>query len=57
MNEKAMTMAELWNELGRFEKELRRAKLAESSVRTYVDRTSIFLRWLSGDYMPRGPQK
>jgi hypothetical protein len=35
--------------------ELRAAHLKESSVRTYVDRAATFLRWLDGEYQPRGP--
>lgn len=50
------THEELERELKRFELELRAAKLAESSVRTYVDRSGIFLRWLAGEYHPQGPR-
>ena len=42
-------------ELRRFEHQLRASGLKESSVTTYVDRTGRFLRWLEGDYQPRGP--
>jgi hypothetical protein len=49
------TTADLRRELARFEQELRAAHLRESSVRTYVDRTAIFLKWLEGEYQPRGP--
>lgn len=38
--------------LGQFEAELRDAGLAETSVRTYVDRSTYFVRWLTGDYEP-----
>ena len=38
--------------LGQFEAELRAAGLAETSVRTYVDRSTYFVRWLAGDYRP-----
>lgn len=44
----------LRKELGRFEDELREAGLAESSIRTYVDRSDTFLRWLVGEYRPQG---
>jgi hypothetical protein len=47
--------AELRAELRRFEHQLRAAGLKETSVTTYVDRTSRFLKWLEGDYQPRGP--
>jgi hypothetical protein len=47
--------AELRDELARFEQELRAAGLKENSVLTYVDRTGRFLKWLDGDYHPRGP--
>ena len=46
---------ELRRELARFERELRDAGLTDSSVRTYVGRSEIFIRWLDGDYHPRGP--
>lgn len=53
--EEAYTVEELLNELSRFETELRAAGLAENTIRTYVDRSTYFVRWLSGDYEPRGP--
>jgi hypothetical protein len=45
---------ELRAELVRFERELREAGLKDNSVTTYVDRTGRFLKWLEGDYQPRG---
>lgn len=56
-------MAQVWDipeleaELRNFEAVLRRAKLAESSIRTYVDRSAIFVRWLAGEYRPSGPRR
>jgi hypothetical protein len=55
VSEQTWTHAELLAELEEFERELKAAGLRDSSVRTYTDRTSIFLRWLVGDYTPRGP--
>lgn len=52
----AWTLEELQKELVRFDSELRAANLRESSVRTYVDRSAIFLRWLGGEYQPQGPR-
>lgn len=49
------TYEELRSELDEFERDLRRAGLRDSSVHTYVDRTERFLRWLVGEYEPRGP--
>jgi hypothetical protein len=46
---------ELRAELRRFEHELHAAGLKQTSVTTYVDRTGRFLKWLDGDYRPRGP--
>ncbi len=46
---------ELREELERFEQVLEEANLRENTVRTYVDRTKLFLRWLDGDYEPDGP--
>jgi hypothetical protein len=54
MNER-WTIDELRSELDRFERELRSARLRENTIRTYVDRTETFLRWLTGNYNPRGP--
>ena len=51
------TVAELHEALEEFEEELREAGLAESSVRTYVDRSRFFVRWLDGDYKPRGANR
>lgn len=48
------TVAELQEELLRFEAEARRAGLAENSVHTYVDRASRFVRWLAGDFQFQG---
>lgn len=49
------TLDDLRQELERFERELRDAGLRESSIHTYVQRSDVFLRWLVGDYVPRGP--
>lgn len=49
------TVADLRRELERFEAEARTAGLTETTVRTYVDRSGIFLRWLAGDYRFQGP--
>jgi hypothetical protein len=43
------TLQELHDELARFERELRAARVRESSTHTYVDRASRFLRWLGGE--------
>jgi hypothetical protein len=45
---------ELRAELRRFERQLRAAGLKETSITTYTDRTNRFLKWLDGDYQPRG---
>lgn len=50
------TVAELDRELQRFEREARAAGLKETTVRTYVDRSAIFVRWLAGNYQFQGPQ-
>lgn len=46
------TTRELHDQLDRFEAELRSAGLAENTIRTYVDRSRYFVRWLEGDYSP-----
>jgi hypothetical protein len=50
------SIGELRAELARFEQELRTAGLAPNTVRTYVDRSGYFLRWLTGQYQPSGPR-
>jgi hypothetical protein len=50
------TLNDLRAELRRFERELRAAELAESSVETYTKGCETFLRWLAGDYEPSGPR-
>ena len=55
--ESRWTVRELRGELQRFEQELRSARLTANSVDTYVNRSEIFVRWLAGEYTPRGPIK
>jgi hypothetical protein len=43
---------ELRDELQRYERELYAARKAERTVRTYVDNSARFLRFLEGDYIP-----
>lgn len=40
-----------------FEAELRDSGLEENTIRTYVDRSTYFIRWLDDDYHPRGPNR
>lgn len=51
------TLEELNASLERFEAAAREAGLAESSVRTYVDRSRFFVRWLAGDFQFQGPKR
>ena len=51
------TVAQLHELLGEFEEELRAAGLEEKTIRTYVDRSTYFVRWLHNDYHPRGPNR
>jgi hypothetical protein len=48
------SIRDLYEELARFERAARSAGMAESSVRTYVDRSRIFIRWLGGEYQFQG---
>ena len=52
--ETTWTLAELREELLRFERAARAAGLKEASVRTYVDRSTRFVRWLGGEYQFQG---
>ena len=49
------TFGKLHQELRRVEQELLKAGLTDTSVQTYVGRSEILIRWLDGDYHPRGP--
>ncbi len=51
------TAGELHDLLAEFEAELRRAGLEETTIRTYVDRSTYFVRWLEDAYHPRGPNR
>lgn len=51
------TVSQLHDMLDRYEVELRDADLKENTVRTYVDRSRFFVRWLNDDFHPRGPNK
>ncbi len=51
------TVTEMFVLLGEFEAELRAAGLEEATIRTYVDRSTYFVRWLDDDYHPRGPNR
>lgn len=51
--EEHWTVAELREELARWEGELVAAGKAPNTVATYVGRTEIFLRWLDGTYAAR----
>jgi hypothetical protein len=55
MREQRWSADELDSKLQLFETELRAAGLADSSVNTYVERSRTFVRWLRGEYTPRGP--
>lgn len=57
MSEQRWSIAELQDELARFEKELKAKGFQENTVRTYVDRSQLFLRWLVGAYEPQGPRR
>lgn len=52
---KTWTMRQLKQELRGFEAALKSAGHRSSSITTYVGRSEVFLRWLDGDYVPRGP--
>lgn len=49
------TANQLRDLLEQFESELRDAELSENTIRTYVDRSTYFVRWLDNDFHPRGP--
>ncbi len=54
-DQESWTVQDLYRELRRFEQELRAADLRQNTVNTYVNRSETFVRWLAGEYKPRGP--
>jgi hypothetical protein len=55
VQEQRWTGDELLSRLQVFEQELRAARYADNSVNTYVGRSKTFVRWLQGEWTPRGP--
>ena len=51
---RCLSPAALGDELGRFKAELRAGGLRESTIHAYLLGSSLFVRWLAGDYVP-GP--
>lgn len=43
-------------ELERFRADLRAAGLRASTIEQYLTGSTLFVRWLCGDYVPRGPR-
>ncbi|MBQ1052735.1 hypothetical protein KBX50_30305 [Micromonospora sp. C51] len=54
MTQRCWTEQELREELIRYQAELEEAGKGDKTVHTYVDRASRFIRWLAGEYDPRG---
>ena len=48
------TIEELRSELDRYRAELIAAGKVPNTVETYVDRADRFVRWLTGEYDPKG---
>src|SRR5215475_6932072 len=57
MSETRWSGSDLLAELRRFEGELRAAGLRDHTIETYVGRSETFIRWLRGEYTPRGPSR
>lgn len=49
------SLSDLQTQLYRFGEDLERAGLKPLSILTYTGRADTFLRWLAGEYRPRGP--
>jgi hypothetical protein len=54
--DRTWTYTELRSQLEAFERELRAAGLAETSIQTYFKGADAFLRWMTGDFTPQGPR-
>ena len=53
---KSPSPADLRTELDRFKAGLRARGLKESTINAYMLGSSLFVRWLAGDYLPRRPR-
>ena len=51
----AWMVEDLESDLEEFGEVLRAAGLRDNTINTYVGRAETFIRWLAGDYEPRGP--
>jgi len=49
------TLLELHEQLDGYQRELEDARLRPLAVRTYMHSARAFVRWLAGDFAPRGP--
>lgn len=56
MREDCWTLQELEAKLRDWEAELVVRGYPRSTVSTYIGRSQIFLRWLSGEWQPTGPR-
>lgn len=56
MSQDTWTVKELREELERWEHVLRSRGYPENTVRTYIGRSEIFVRWLAGEWQPTGPR-
>ena len=54
--EDAWTVPQLRQQLRDWERLLRERGYPESTVKTYVGRSEIFVRWLAGEWEPTGPR-
>lgn len=55
MRRHVWTLLELRDDLDAYRADLEAAKLRPMAVRTYVDRSETFIRWLEGAYTSKGP--
>jgi hypothetical protein len=50
--ETTYTITDLHSRLASFEQELKEAGKSPNTIKTYVDRSERFLKWLANDYDP-----
>jgi hypothetical protein len=61
-DEPSWTTDDLWRELERWKRELRATRSAadkpysEHTIKTHVNHSAQFIRWLDGDWHPLGPR-
>ena len=53
----AWTLEDLRADLQRWEQELTTMGYPQTTIRTHIDHSAQFIRWLAGEWQPQGPRR